>query len=169
MSEQEKDSIERLLEDLDRAVTCDSFDGKNVFSAYCGGQARVTAKASWVAVFAEDVSRRLHALMPHDADGREIRVGDTIKSPGGKEERVTDVLPVPAAVKDGGADITTFAMPTLWRVVQPDSWERLEQDVRMTPREYVVKVAMPNEFGMAAIAAMADDIVRRAKALAGVE
>lgn len=48
-----------------------------------------------------------------------------------------------------------------------DSWERLEEDARMTPREYTEKrgVIVGNE---GRVAAMARDLVRRAKALAGV-
>lgn len=48
-----------------------------------------------------------------------------------------------------------------------DSWERLEEDARMTPREYTEKrVVTVGSDGR--VAAMARDLVRRAKALAGV-
>lgn len=49
----------------------------------------------------------------------------------------------------------------------PDSWERLEEDARMTPREYTEKrvVTVGND---GRVAAMASDLVRRAKALSGL-
>ena len=48
-----------------------------------------------------------------------------------------------------------------------DSWERLEEDALMTPREYTEKrgVIVGNE---GRVAAMARDLVLRAKALAGL-
>lgn len=49
----------------------------------------------------------------------------------------------------------------------PDSWEALEQDARKTPREYTEGRCVPvGKDGR--VAAMVRDLVRRAKALAGV-
>ena len=49
----------------------------------------------------------------------------------------------------------------------PDSWERLEEDARKTPREYIEGRCVPvGKDGR--VAAMARDLVRRAEALAGV-
>lgn len=50
----------------------------------------------------------------------------------------------------------------------PDSWEKLEEDARKTPREYTEKlgVIVGND---GRVAAMARDLVRRAKRLAGIE
>lgn len=49
----------------------------------------------------------------------------------------------------------------------PDSWERLEEDAKKAPRDYIegrgIEVGSDGR-----VAAMARDIVRRAKALAGV-
>ena len=49
----------------------------------------------------------------------------------------------------------------------PDSWERLEEDARKTPRDYIegrgIEVGSDGR-----VAAMSQDIVSRAKALAGV-
>lgn len=48
----------------------------------------------------------------------------------------------------------------------PDSWERLEEDARKTPREYIEGRCIPvGRDGR--VAAMARDLVLRAKALAG--
>ena len=50
---------------------------------------------------------------------------------------------------------------------EPDSWEKLEEDARKVPREYVEGrgiIAVRDEH----VAAMTSDLVRRAKALAGV-
>ena len=48
-----------------------------------------------------------------------------------------------------------------------DSWEKLEKDARMTPREYIENLGISVE-NDGRVAAMARDLVRRAKALAGV-
>ena len=49
----------------------------------------------------------------------------------------------------------------------PDSWERLEEDARKTPREYIEGRGI-NAGSDGRVAAMTSDLVRRAKALAGV-
>lgn len=50
----------------------------------------------------------------------------------------------------------------------PDSWEQLEKDARKTPREYVEgRCVIVERDGR--VAAMTHDLVRRAKALAGVD
>lgn len=48
-----------------------------------------------------------------------------------------------------------------------DSWEKLEKDARMTPREYIEGRGITAELG-GRVATMTSDILRRAKALAGV-
>ena len=60
----------------------------------------------------------------------------------------------------GGVSLSTCTMP--------DSWEKLEEDARKTPREYTEKlgVIVGND---GRVAAMARDLVRRAKRLAGIE
>lgn len=52
-------------------------------------------------------------------------------------------------------------------LTKPDSWEKLEEDARKTPREYIEGRRIASE-GVVRVTAMAQDIVRRAKALAGV-
>ena len=50
---------------------------------------------------------------------------------------------------------------------KPDSWESLEEDARKAPREYIEERGITAE-GVGRVTAMAQDIVRRAKVLAGV-
>ena len=50
---------------------------------------------------------------------------------------------------------------------KPDSWERLEEDARKAPREYIEGRGIAAERG-GQVAAMTGDLIRRAKALAGV-
>ena len=118
----------------------------------------------------EDIARRLHALMPHDMDGREIKVGDTIKNAISLQMHVTDVMPLPVSVRNDTTSHVTTGVPHLWRVVEPDSWERLEQDATLLPHDYLTtKDASDKRCGVVAMTAMAADLVRRAKKLAGVE
>lgn len=66
------------------------------------------------------------------------------------------------------ADLSeTSEHPLISACTLPDSWERLEEDARKTPREYIEGRCIPvgND---GRVAAMARDLVRRAKALAGV-
>ena len=49
----------------------------------------------------------------------------------------------------------------------PDSWESLEEDARKAPRDYIEGRGITSERD-GRVTAMAQDIVRRAKALAGV-
>lgn len=51
---------------------------------------------------------------------------------------------------------------------EPDSWEKLEEDARKVPREYVEGRGIITERD-GRVAAMACDLVRRAKALAGMD
>lgn len=51
------------------------------------------------------------------------------------------------------------------RVERPDSWERIEEDAKLAPRDYLEKRGM-NPEKTERIASMMADLVRRAKALA---
>jgi hypothetical protein len=66
--------------------------------------------------------------------------------------------------KDGGmryADVSNL------HLTRPDSWEKLEEDAKLAPRAYLEKRGtVPGRDGR--VAAMAVDIVRRAKVLAEV-
>ena len=168
MESNDKDSLGKLIEDVEQVAACGccQYFGGGVDGSCHGCPADADDGPCDKSVF-KDISCRLHALMPHDRKGVEIKPGDTIKSPGGKEQVcITDVLLVPAIVKSEGADVTTYAMPWLWHVVQPDSWEKLEQDATLCPHDYLTnKDASDKRYGIEAMTAMAADLVRRAKAL----
>lgn len=167
-----EDSLSKLIEDVEQAAVCGACtyfgrqedDGCDWCPAY---EDDGPCKESVL----DDVARRLHALMPHDRKGVEIKPGDTIESPASREQVcITDILLVPAIVKSEGANVITFALPHLWLVVQPDSWERLEADATLLPHDYLTtKDASDKHYGIEAMTAMAADLVRRAKKLAGVE
>lgn len=172
MLSDDKDSLGKLINDIEqvatpRACACRYF-GKQEGDECDGCPAH--GKRCYEFVF-NDLARRLHALMPHDRKGVEIKPGDTIEIPGHKKQVcITDVLTLPAIVKDEGACVETFAMPWLWRVVQPDSWERLEADATLLPHDYLTtKDASDKRYGIEAMTAMVADLVCRAKKLAGVE
>lgn len=91
-----------------------------------------------------------------DADGVEIKVGDTVYEPNGQSGIVTAVHPSSRCVdlRQDGCD--SYAMDTKRLThTRPDSWERLEEDAADLDD-------MPCDFN-------AKDLVRRAKALAGAE
>ena len=125
-----------------------------------------------------------------DADGVEIKVGDTVWHEDGSELHVIGF----GDVQDGETMLVVeyAAGLTKWGEVRclsvthtrprPDSWERLEEDAVKVVCEYAG--AVPDEFGdydcdtcrlfdargnLICEQLMARDIVRRAKKLAGVE
>lgn len=134
----DEDSLTRLIEDVDAAAAgsiCQYFGedsgGKCSTSCPVCGSGRPC-----VLDMLEDAAHRLHALMPHDMDGREISPGDTIESAVGTQVQVTDVMALPVHAHDGGADRFSVGLPHIWRVVEPDSWERLEHDAAKRVCEY---------------------------------
>ena len=170
MSSDSKDSLSKLIEDVEQAAVCGACtyfgrqedDGCDWCPAY---EDDGPCKESVL----DDVARRLHALMPHDKDGREIKPGDTIENMAGTQMRITGILPLPAAILDDES-LNVTAVPHLWRVVQPDSWERLEADATLLPHDYLTtKDASDKRYGIEAMTAMVADLVCRAKKLAGVE
>lgn len=123
-----------------------------------------------------------------DADGVLIKVGDTVWHEDGSELHVIGF----GDVQDGETMLVVeyAAGPTKWGEVRclsvthtrPDSWEQLEEDAVKVVCEYAG--AVPDEFGdydcdtcrlfdargkLICEQQMALDIVRRAKAIAGVE
>lgn len=179
MSE-EKDSVERLLEDLDRAAEESRHaEGGGVWTAYAGDREPDVSTVTYSGDVLVDAARRLHALMPRDADGREIRVGDSLSATGGITEWAGryDVCGYAVApVVETAAGAKALQVAAAWRVVEPDSWERLAEDIaKDTTCDYF---GMGSDDGCHGCPAnhpgdcresMAADIVRRAKALAGVE
>lgn len=188
MQSDDKDSLTRLLEDVEVAASdnaCRYFNEQVTPCARC--PARDDPRPCLMCAL-DDIASRLHALMPHDAKGVEIKPGDTIESPAKEQNRITDILLVPAIVEKDGTDVTTFALPHryLWRVVQPDSWERLEQDAAKRVCEYAgAQRSIADAHKYSCINCPYDvpgphtdrgchermrlDLVRRAKRLAGVE
>lgn len=186
----DNDSLTRLIEDVDKATASYFYDCGYFRSQREGdGCSKCPAgdfDSSCEKVMLDDISRRLHALMPHDADGREIKVGDTIENVVGTQVQVTDVMALPVHVNDGGVDRLSVGMPCLWHVVETDSWERLEQDAAKHVCEYAGaprSIADADKYtcincpydepgphtDKGCHERMRLDLVRRAKMLAGVE
>lgn len=116
-----------------------------------------------------------------DADGVEIKVGDTVYEVGTGREFNVERLPNPHACQgvmlrhpNGGS--TSLDAPRLTHT-RPDSWERLEEDASKEPCFYFGYEDKPCGDGAGCPAnklgncskLKAADIVRRAKALAGAE
>lgn len=114
-----------------------------------------------------------------DADGVEIKVGDTVWHEDGSELHVIGF----GDAQDGETMLVVeyAAGPTKWGEVRclsvthtrPDSWEQLEEDIAKYPCRYAEEVK-GSKFNSCSECpwhseVMARDIVRRAKALAGVE
>lgn len=185
----DNDSLTRLIEDVDKA-TASYFYGCGYFRSQregdgCSKCPAEDCDSSCEKMMLDDIARRLHALMPHDAEGREIKVGDTIENVVGAQLQVTDVITLPVHVNDGGADRLSVGMPYLWHVVEPDSWERLEADAAKLVCEYAgAPKSIADDDKYTCIDCPYDepgphtdkgchermrlDLVRRAKALAGV-
>lgn len=165
-----KDSLTWLAENVEQAAArgaC-SYYGRPTNGSCEGCPADADAGPCGKSVL-EDVARRLHALMPHDADGREIQAGDTIESMGGRQMRITGILPLPVTIFDGGS-LDVAAEPRLWRVMEADSWEKLDADSQMSPSDYWrSKNTASKRYGYEAVVGMTADLVLRAKRLAGVE
>lgn len=149
------ESVVGLLADVDRAFSefegTDGDGGPSAFACgYFGKSYRDTqcvdcphvSGDGCIEEMIKDVRRRLHAIMPHDKDGAEIKPRDVVDD--GYEHTVAGFRVVPTTV--GGWVITTE--PCGCRVVRPDSWERLAEDAV--------------EAGPAAT-----DLIARAKRLAG--
>lgn len=104
-----------------------------------------------------------------DADGMEIKVGDTVWHEDGSELHVIGF----GDVQDGETMLVVeyAAGPTKWGEVRclsvthtrPDSWEQLEEDAR----EFARDNQLPHDVDQMERDAV--DLIRRAKKLAGVE
>lgn len=190
MQSDDKDSLSKLIEDVENAANsyfydCGYFGSRR--GSGCSGCPAEDCDSSCMQAAFDDIARRLHALMPRDMDGREIKVGDTIKRvSSGLQIHVTDVMPLPASINNDTMGRLTVGMPHLWRVVEPDSWESLEQDAAKRVCEYAgAQKSIVDDDRYSCINCPYDepgphtdagcnkrmrlDIVRRAKALACVE
>lgn len=185
----DNDSLTRLIDDVDKA-TASYFDCCGYFRIQrevdgCSKCPAGDFDISCDKVMLDDISRRLHALMPHDADGREIEVGDTIESTFGTKVQVTDVMALPVNAHDGVVEQFPVSLLHLWRVVESDSWEKLEQDAAKRVCEYAGAQKSIDDDEYTCINCpyyepgphidkgcqerMRLDLVRRAKRLSGVE
>ena len=112
-----------------------------------------------------------------DADGMEIKVGDTVyELETGEKYKVERVFsgatdhdfPDHTIRCNKVADLITHVFkPDQLTHTRPDSWERLESDAALSPADYIDKRGRRTD--LYAYQEMPMDLVRRAKALAGVE
>lgn len=114
--------------------------------------------------YGERVKRPVPKVL--DADGAPIKVGDTVYC-GGEDKplrvaHIIDSIKV-TLVED---NVSYFAVnPSRLSHERPDSWERIEEDAKLAPRDYLEKRGM-NPEKTERVASMMADLVRRAKALA---
>lgn len=104
-----------------------------------------------------------------DADGVSIKVGDTVYCDDDPEQLIVDSFDDPGCVyltlaKSPNGIFYTIE-PSRLSHERPDSWERIEEDAKLAPRDYLEKRGM-NPEKTERIASMMADFVRRAKALA---
>lgn len=114
-----------------------------------------------------------------DADGVEIKVGDTVYEPNGQSGIVAAVHPSTRCVdlRQDGCD--AYAMDTKRLThTRPDSWKRLFADASDDACVYFGRydengsarcVGCPAEHAECCTGTQLDDLIRRVKALAGVE
>ena len=106
-----------------------------------------------------------------DADGAPIEVGDAVYFVGGSGTRFAvkdiDFKPDGAFVDIIDEDrYSSTVNPESLTHERPDSWERIENDAKLAPRDYLEKRGMNPDKTERIIASMIADLVRRAKALA---
>lgn len=104
-----------------------------------------------------------------DADGVPIEVGDTVYGDDDPEQLIVDSFDGPGCVcltlaKSPSGMLYTIE-PSRLSHERPDSWERIEEDAKLAPRDYLEKRGM-NPEKTKLVASMMADLVRRAKALA---
>ena len=119
-------------------------------------------------------TERVKRLAPKvlGADGEPIEVGDTVYFALGRGEAYT-VERIEANGGDHSVDIVEVkdgwpmysVNPERLTHELPDSWERIDEDAKLAPRDYLEKRGM-NPEKTERIASMMADLVRRAKALA---
>lgn len=114
-----------------------------------------------------------------DADGVEIKVGDTVYGVG-RSQHSFDVIDPHHIDPEVGEAFSVrcydrdeheecHCKPKLLTHTRPDSWERLEEDAEKNPFDYCKDVGRRLDTCENSEAYKARDIVRRAKKLAGVE
>lgn len=125
--------------------------------------------------FGERVKRPAPKVL--DADGAPIEVGDTVYlRSNGREGKVVGFYEdkgetwvgetwVSVSYELGSDRMTVNTEGKALTHERPDSWERIEEDAKLAPRDYLKKRGM-NPEKTERIASMMADLVRRAKALA---
>lgn len=131
----------------------------------------------------EDMSGRLHGSYCErvkrpapevlDADGVPIKVGDVVYFVADKDDGALTVECIDVSGEKPVVDLVYSDDRGTWHLVdpekltheRPDSWERIEEDAKLAPRDYLEKRGM-NPEKTERIASMMADLVRRAKALA---
>ena len=97
-----------------------------------------------------------------------VKVGDRFLLCGRNSMKVTCFY----VLDDGSFSINGFQYNKYQRVVKPeekpDSWEQLEEDLKLTAYDYCRRRDIEAKAGIA-LEPKAKDIIRRAKALAGVD
>ncbi len=126
-----------------------------------------------------EIGERVKRLAPEvlDAEGVPIKVGDTVwhrslcTMGSMRKAMVTgfdeNCLGGKLATLKDEAGKTWYICPEKITHVQPDSWEQLESDAALPPGDYVDKRGRRTD--LYAYQEMPMDLIRRAKALAGVE
>ncbi len=107
-----------------------------------------------------------------DADGVEIKVGDTVWDDDGVEMTVMSLvgeLPGHVTTHSKNPPATYSINPKRLTHTHPDSWEQLEEDAGEDPFRYCKTVGKRLDTFDNAEVFKSADIVRRAKKLAGVE
>lgn len=106
------------------------------------------------------------------ADGVSIKIGDKLYFAGGGDTPLKCVgfYPNGEVIFTDWEETGTIAYEnaTAFTHKKPDSWEQLEEDVMLTPYYYCDRRDIKAEIGFAS-ESKAKDVVRRAKALAGVD
>lgn len=124
----------------------------------------VAGPTEWDEVRCLSVTHRRRVL---DADGVEIRVGDTVWQEDGSEWLVEETSRYGVSCFDG--DRRRTVNPAFLTHNRPDSWERLEEDAGDNPFTYCKAAGIHLCTFDNSEQAKSRDIIRRAKALAGVE
>ena len=104
------------------------------------------------------------------ADGKPLREGETVWDAKGNGPYVIKAIEADGVIRIDGNDLDHFGSDFVHE--RPDSWERLEEDATLAPAAYCHDMGLacacdPDPDAATYIEAMARDIVRRAKALAG--
>lgn len=108
-----------------------------------------------------------------DADGVPIKVGAVVYFVADKDDGALTVECIDVSGEKPVVDLVYSDDRGTWHLVdpekltheRPDSWERIEEDAKLAPRDYLEKRGM-NPEKTERIASMMADLVRRAKALA---